>query len=123
MSKFKKPQDEMRVGFDGAAGGLGGGGLSKPATPAKTRRDNNPYDNWHRKMEREYPPPKPEPKQPPAAKTGRKPGSKQYVEEKRANAAARGKRLDEVEADSYAKGGMVRGDGCAVKGKTKGRMV
>lgn len=23
----------------------------------------------------------------------------------------------------YAKGGMVRGDGCAVKGKTKGRMV
>lgn len=23
----------------------------------------------------------------------------------------------------YAKGGMVRGDGCATKGKTKGRMI
>lgn len=31
--------------------------------------------------------------------------------------------MTQAEFSGYAKGGMVRGDGCAVKGKTKGRMV
>lgn len=44
MSKFRKPQDEMRVGFDGATGGgLGGGrsrGLSLDRQAANNARKN-----------------------------------------------------------------------------------
>jgi hypothetical protein len=33
------------------------------------------------------------------------------------------KAYDKAMPKKYAKGGMVRGDGCAQRGKTKGRMV
>lgn len=45
------------------------------------------------------------------------------VQDMRNEKAAKGYEKRKSEGKSYKKGGSVRGDGCAVRGKTKGRMI